>query len=128
MAITISILSTRSYIVEDGPSYRHAEISITDGVATYALGVGGLPGSGGLQAILDSRAAELWREAQRDGRPLDSDRWDVVRQLATLVADIDAYLATADTATAAEVRAEVKRICQRQRLVLRAIVRLAKLV
>ncbi len=43
---------------------RVADIIISDGVAHYQLGVGGLPLVGDLQKILDAREAELFIVAQ----------------------------------------------------------------
>lgn len=42
---------------------RHADIIISDGTTHYYLNVGGLPLTGDLQPILETREVELWQVA-----------------------------------------------------------------
>lgn len=71
--MTIEILETR--VVNDPagqPTTHHADIIITSGPNSYLLGVGGLPLTGDLQAILDAREGELWTSAEAMGRAVPS--------------------------------------------------------
>ena len=52
-------------------SARHADIIISSGSEAYLFGVGGLPLTGDLQAILNAREAELWTVAQTSGKAVD---------------------------------------------------------
>lgn len=58
MPITITIINEE--ILED---VKHVEIEITDGINTYAWGVGGIPLAEDTQAYLDARAARIWAAA-----------------------------------------------------------------
>jgi len=67
-------------------------------------------------------ATQAWVSAKE---PLIKDFRDMAQQM---LSDIDAYLAIADTATAAQVRAEVKAIDQRLKRLIKALGRVAELV
>jgi len=68
--MAIKILDTKSIVLEEVPTGRHANIIITDKGNTYKLGVGGLPLEGDLQTILEAREAELLSDAvQRNQLP-----------------------------------------------------------
>jgi hypothetical protein len=76
------------------------------------------------QAEIDALPAQ--RKAVRDAAEPDLA---TIRDLAdAAITDITAYLQIADSATNAQVRAEVKAIDQRQRAIIRAIKRLAQRV
>lgn len=70
----IKILSTATINFED-LQFRHCDIIIAQNGTAYLWSVGGLPPEGDLQAILESREAELWREAQVSGKGLDFKTW-----------------------------------------------------
>lgn len=64
---TIKIIETQIVEIDGTPTFRHADITISDEVDTYLWGVGGLPLAGDLQTILDARFNELWTAASAVG-------------------------------------------------------------
>lgn len=77
------------------------------------------------QSVVDgfdwSQAAQdAWEDAQ------EADLAALRDQAAQAIADITTYLAGADSASAAQVRAEVKAIDQRQRAIIKALLRLVR--
>ena len=62
----------------------------------------------------------------RQAMPSDADLLQLLSQAQARKASIDAYLAIADTATAAQVRDEVKRIDQTQKVVINALIKIIR--
>ena len=93
--------------------------------------------SDGAQIPLDPNNADYWSyvawvqagNIPAEGSPptpdygSEPDLQSLEDQAAGAISDIGTYLAGADTATAAQVRAEVKAIDQRQRVVIKALLR-----
>ena len=71
MTIEIIEISTFNDPDTGQPFSRHADVIITSGPNSYLFGIGGLPLTGNLQTILDSREAELFSAAQAGGRVVD---------------------------------------------------------
>lgn len=64
----IKIISSQTYVLENGAECRSARIAASNGGGSvYLLNVGGLPASGTLQDILDARDTELFTMAQARG-------------------------------------------------------------
>lgn len=107
----------------------------------YGLSVGRLGQSASVrvdfrpEATPEQRAAAQAAVDAFDWSPAAGDAWldsqeadlAALRDLSSqAVADINAYLVVADGATAAQVRAEVKAIDQRQRAVIKALMRVVR--
>lgn len=56
--MTIKILS-----ISQNDNSRHTDIIISDGIAHYKLGRGGLPLTGDLQLVLEAEEVSLWQVA-----------------------------------------------------------------
>jgi crotonobetainyl-CoA:carnitine CoA-transferase CaiB-like acyl-CoA transferase len=76
-------------------------------------------------SLADTSPTQAELDKQADDAAGQADRADLKAQAAQALADIDAYLAIADAATNAQVRAEVKAIDQRQKRIIKALRRLA---
>lgn len=81
---------------------------------------------GSQQAAFDAWKASLVVAKQAAIDALEPDLADLRDAATAAINNIDSYLAIADTATAAQVRAEVKAIDQRQKRIIKALFRLAQ--
>lgn len=97
--------------------YRVEDDGTGSRIAFWSPALGPQPTAAELAAVTEQQVQDA-----RDA--LAPERSDLRRQAAAAVNAIDLYLATADTATAAEVRAQVKRLSQYVR---RVIVRLVQI-
>lgn len=117
----------------------HAAVAAVCPITGVSVGTPGVPASVTVHHAPEATPAQQtaaagvvagfdWSAAAQTAweRGQEPDLRDLLDQAAAAIAAIDAYLPTADTATNAQVRAEVKAIDQRQRRLIQAVRRLAQ--
>jgi hypothetical protein len=118
----VTLAQKIEYLYPSAINLLHFEVTSVGGVESITKWniavLGALPAQAALDAVTDEQVATA-----RDAK--EPDLAALRAQAAQAVADITSYLAIADSATQAQVRAEVKAIDQRQRAVIKALSRLA---